>query len=123
MVEKAVYLERRLPLTHSELIDYCRLSFEEISADCPFKDGENIVLRHKENGKWFALLFARNKRAYVNLKCDPQKADFRRSVYAGVQPGWHMNKRHWNTVDLQSDIPDRELYEMLADSYTLTACK
>ena len=76
------------------------------------------ILRRRENGKRIALLFVRNKRVCVHLKCGPQKAGFRRSVYVGVQPGRHMNKRHWNTVDLQCECRTGSCMKCLQ-----TACK
>lgn len=73
--------------------------------------------------KWFALIFIRDGKLCANLKCDPQKAGFWRSAYQAVTPAWHMNKTHWNTVELNAGIPREDLMEMVADSFNLTAPK
>ena len=57
--------------------------------------------------------------ATVNLKCDPEHAVELREGYADVQPGYHMNKRHWNTVGLQGDVPAAEVRAMASASYGL----
>ncbi|MCL1917479.1 MAG: MmcQ/YjbR family DNA-binding protein [Peptococcaceae bacterium] len=56
---------------------------------------------------------------YLNLKCDPLEADFLRSVYESIIPGWHMNKLHWNTVVIGGDVPDEEIQRMIMNSYDL----
>ena len=56
----------------------------------------------------------------VNLKCDPMQADFLRGIYKGVVPAYHMNKTHWNTVYLDSDVPDEEIENMTLESFNLT---
>lgn len=55
----------------------------------------------------------------INLKCDPDRALELREQYAGVEPGYHMNKAHWNTVRTQSDVPDALIYELIDHSYDL----
>ncbi|WP_017582884.1 MmcQ/YjbR family DNA-binding protein [Nocardiopsis valliformis] len=59
--------------------------------------------------------------ATVNLKCDPELALELRGQFPAVTPGWHMNKRHWNSVLLDGSVPDDELVEMLRHSYVLVA--
>ena len=59
----------------------------------------------------------------VILKCEPLEADFLRQAYHGVTPGWHMNKQHWNTVELNSDVPPEEIKNMVRMSFHLTAPK
>ena len=54
-----------------------------------------------------------------SLKCDPEWSLLLREHYAAVEPGWHMNKKHWNTVVLDGTIPDDELKEMIDHSYNL----
>ena len=56
----------------------------------------------------------------VNLKCEPMESDFLRSVFKGVIPAYHMNKVHWNTVFLESDVPDEEIERMTLTSFALT---
>ena len=55
----------------------------------------------------------------LNLKCDPEKAIELRETYQGVQPGYHMNKKHWNTVLLNEDVSDKLLLELIDHSYEL----
>lgn len=55
----------------------------------------------------------------INLKCDPERAMLLREQYPAVQPGYHMNKKHWNTILMDGAIPDRMLQEWIDDSYDL----
>ncbi|MFZ0547358.1 MAG: MmcQ/YjbR family DNA-binding protein [Candidatus Promineifilaceae bacterium] len=55
----------------------------------------------------------------MNLKCGPDEAIFLRQMYSAVQPGYHMNKRHWNTITVDGNIPDEELCQMVDTSYNL----
>ena len=84
--------------------------------DFPF---DTVTLVIKVGGKMFALLGINNEPLRMNLKCDPVKADFLRQHYAAVLPGYHMNKRHWNSVMLDGTIPDAEILAMIDDSYQL----
>ena len=59
----------------------------------------------------------------VNMKCEPMEADFLRQAYEGVTPAYHMNKVHWNTVYLDSDVPDEEIFRMTMNSFELTMKK
>jgi predicted DNA-binding protein (MmcQ/YjbR family) len=70
-------------------------------------------------GKMFALTSDEPRPESVNLKCDPDDALFFRNQFVGVKPGYHMNKKHWNTVSLIGDVPDSLLREMIDDSYEL----
>lgn len=108
-------------MTRQEILALC-LTFEGSVSDEPFEE-EHIVVRHRDNRKWFALIFTREGRLSINLKCEPQKADFWRGAYRAVTPAWHMNKTHWNTVELDAGIARGDLLEMIADSYKLTAAK
>ena len=105
-------------MTRRELVEFC-LGFRDAYEDYPF-DGEWAVMRHLQNKKCFALVYERQGELCINLKCEPEKADFLRSVYAGVRPAYHMNKTHWNTVVIGSDVPDDELRRMIHDSCELT---
>jgi predicted DNA-binding protein (MmcQ/YjbR family) len=70
-------------------------------------------------GKIFALAPLDEVPATANLKCDPDMALELRDRYEQVRSGYHMNKKHWNTVELDSGIPDTELREMIDHSYEL----
>ncbi len=78
---------------------------------------DNLVF--KVAGKMFALAGLDEVPARANLKCDPDRALELRDRYEEVQPGYHMSKKHWNTVDLEGRIPERELKEMIDHSYEL----
>jgi predicted DNA-binding protein (MmcQ/YjbR family) len=56
---------------------------------------------------------------YSNLKCDPQEALMLRDIFPEVTPGYHMNKKHWNTIQLDGDLPRGEIERMMDNSYTL----
>jgi predicted DNA-binding protein (MmcQ/YjbR family) len=73
----------------------------------------------KVGGKMFALVMLDGEPGFVNLKCDPDLALELRARYAAVQPGYHANKRHWNSVHLDGSIESLELEEMIEHSYTL----
>ena len=77
------------------------------------------VLVFKVGGKIFALAALDEVPATVNLKCDPDLALDLRDRYEQVSPGYHMNKNHWNTVEIASCIPDIELRKMIDHSYNL----
>ena len=70
-------------------------------------------------GKMFALSMLDRRPLKVNLKCEPELARALRTSYPAVEPGWHMNKRHWNTVTLDGSLPDRLVRDMIEDSYDL----
>lgn len=110
-------------MTRNKYIKYLE-TIAGASLDTPFDDdGESIVARHRDTRKWFALIMKLDDKDIVNLKCEPMEADFLRDAYKGVIPAYHMNKTHWNTVYLDSDVPDEELKRMTDTSYTLTMKK
>ena len=85
------------------------------SEDVPFGP-ETLVFRVA--GKIFALMDA-DTFVSVNLKCDPEKAIELRERYEGIQPGYHMNKQHWNTVVTDGSVPGKLLLELADHSYDL----
>ncbi len=109
-------------MTRQELINFC-LTLPSAYEDYPFDNisdpGAWTVMRHKVNKKSFALIYERNGKLCINLKCDPVEADFLRQIYKAVTPAYHMNKTHWNTVTLGGDVPDAELRPMIESSYKL----
>ena len=84
--------------------------------DFPF-DSTTLVL--KVSGKMFALLGLNDDPLRINLKCDPHQAEQLRERYPAIIPGYHMNKRHWNTVVLDGSLGDDLLRELIDDSYRL----
>ena len=77
------------------------------------------VLVYKVGGKMFALATPDEFPHSVNLKCDPERAEELRDRYEEIQPGFHMNKRHWNTVTLGGRVPTKLIKEMIDHSYAL----
>ena len=84
--------------------------------DFPF---DNVTLTFRVKGKMFALCNVNEHPPEVNLKCDPELSELLREKYDAVNPGWHMNKRHWNTLTLDGTIPDNEVLELIDLSYEL----
>ena len=100
-----------------EFREYC-LGKPSTTEGMPF--GETVLV-FKVAGKMFALMSLDELPATANLKCDPDMALDLRDRYEQVRPGYHMNKKHWNTVEIDSGIPDAELRRMIDHSYDLVA--
>ena len=94
---------------------YC-LSLSGTEEDYPF--GEDTLV-FKVAGKIFALASLDSIPLHINLKCDPETAIELREMYEAVIPGYHMNKKHWNTVILDGTIKAKELKEWIKNSYNL----
>jgi predicted DNA-binding protein (MmcQ/YjbR family) len=97
--------------------EYC-LSKPRATEGTPF--GPDVLV-FKVGGKIFALAVLDEVPTTVNLKCDPDLALDLRDRYEEVRPGYHMNKKHWNTVEIETRIPDAELRKMIDHSYDLVA--
>jgi predicted DNA-binding protein (MmcQ/YjbR family) len=93
---------------------YC-LSKNGVTEDFPFDEN---VLVFRVGGKIFSLCDV-NEFVSINLKCDPEKAVEYREKYHGVRPGYHMNKKHWNTIETSGDVPRKVLLELVDHSYDL----
>jgi len=106
-------------MNRSQLVSYL-LDFPEASEDYPFGPDAQVF---KVREKMFALLGSFEWHGVsclrLNLKCDPQQALMLRDVFTAVVPGYHMNKKHWNSVILDGSIPDHELLRMMNHSYAL----
>jgi predicted DNA-binding protein (MmcQ/YjbR family) len=103
-------------VTPKELRAFC-LSFNAAVEDFPFGPEFSVF---KVLGKMFALTTLDARPLTVNLKCDPEDAVRLRGEHEGlIVPGWHMNKRHWNTVTVDGALPDRLVRELIEDSYDL----
>lgn len=96
------------------------LSKPEAQEDYPF--GTDVLVA-KIKGKMFATLSMNNNVANMNLKCDPNHAYELRDMFESVIEGYHMNKRHWNTIILNGSIPKGEIERMIDHSYTLVVKK
>ena len=73
----------------------------------------------KVAGKVFALSPLRQRPLRVSLKASPPLAEQLRDTYPSIRPGYHLNKRHWNTVDVDGSLPDQLVLDMVEDSYDL----
>jgi predicted DNA-binding protein (MmcQ/YjbR family) len=102
-----------------EFREYC-LTKANATEGTPF--GPDTLV-FKVGGKIFAITALDEVPARANLKCDPDLALELRDRYEQVRPGYHMNKKHWNTVDIESGVPDAEIRKMIDHSYDLVAKK
>jgi predicted DNA-binding protein (MmcQ/YjbR family) len=84
--------------------------------------GDEVAV-FKVAGRMFALVPLGQTPASVSLKCDPDLAVGLRGRYAGITPGYHLNKRHWNTLTLDGSVPDEEVLELLDHSYDLVVAR
>jgi predicted DNA-binding protein (MmcQ/YjbR family) len=96
------------------------LSFTGAEETFPFRPEVSVF---KVAGKMFALSELDSESLRVSLKCDPRLAEGLREAHAAVIPGYHLNKRHWNTVILDGSIPDDAVDDMIEDSYDLVVSK
>jgi predicted DNA-binding protein (MmcQ/YjbR family) len=102
-------------VTRDQVLDLCS-SMPGAVEDYPF--GDDIAV-FKIGGRMFALVMLAGEPGFVNLKCDPDWARELRATYAAVRPGYHANKRHWNSIDLDGTVTDAALREMIDHSYEL----
>jgi len=96
--------------------EYCLKKSSGAKEDMPF--GEDTLV-FRIHGKIFLLMSIMDRPLSINLKCDPNWALELRERYESVQPGYHMNKKHWNTVTLDGTIPTKEVLAMIDHSYDL----
>jgi len=97
-----------------ELREYC-LAKKGVTESFPF---DETTLVFKVMNKMFALT-GLHRDFSVNLKCDPEKAMELRELHPAVIPGYHMSKKHWNTINIDGSIEDELIYEWIDDSYNL----
>jgi predicted DNA-binding protein (MmcQ/YjbR family) len=102
-------------MTLGDLIDYA-LTKPETEETLPF--GPDVLVL-KTNGKSFLLISLNSDPVQFNAKCDPEKALQLREMYDGIVPGYHMNKKHWNTVLLDGTLPPQLVRELIDHSYEL----
>lgn len=110
-------------MTHKELEDYL-LEFADTWLDFPFGEGTSVYkVGDKEagGGKIFAIIADGSKPLRVSLKCDPILAVNLREKYETVVPGYHLNKKHWNTIICTGQLDDDEIKDLARLSYQLVA--
>ena len=96
------------------------LAKADVEEGLPFGP-ETLVF--KVAGKIFLLMSLDADPLQFNVKCDPDRAIELRDQYSGVLPGYHMNKKHWNTILVDGTLTTKQLKEMIDHSYTLVAPK
>ena len=102
-------------MTPAELRRYC-LSMPGAVEEFPFSEGVSVF---KVGGKMFALSALAREPLEVSVKCEPDLAVGLRDAHAAIRPGYHLNKRHWNTVALDGSLDDAMVRDMVEDSYDL----
>jgi predicted DNA-binding protein (MmcQ/YjbR family) len=106
-------------VTPAELRDHC-LSFAGAQETFPFGPLTSVF---KVAGKMFALSQLGAESLRVSVKCEPQLAEALRGAHAAVLPGYHLNKRHWNTVIIDGSLSERVIRDMIEDSYDLVVSR
>lgn len=102
-----------------EIRKYCIVK-PGVTESLPFND---TALVFKVAGKMFALLDLSDDSRGITLKCDPTMAIELREKYSAVTPAWHFNKKHWNTVNIDGSVPDKEVFSWIDHSYDLVLKK
>ncbi|MBI3494533.1 MmcQ/YjbR family DNA-binding protein [Candidatus Saccharibacteria bacterium] len=108
-------------MKHKELEEHL-LSLPEVWLDYPFGDDAAVYkIGHKEDGggKMFAIVGEKSDPLRVSLKCDPQLAITLREKYESIVPGYHLNKKHWNTVICTGQLNRDEIFDLVRLSYDL----
>jgi len=108
-------------MTHKEIEEYL-LSFPNTWLDYPFGEGTSVYKvgdKASEDAKMFAIIADESKPLRVSLKCDPQLALILREKYETVVPGYHLSKKHWNTILLTGQLSDDEVKDLARLSYRL----
>ncbi len=98
-----------------EIREYC-LKKSQVTEGFPFDES---TLVFKVAGKIFLICGLNSEVPQINLKCDPERAIELREMYTGILPGYHMNKKHWNTVYLNDDVNADLLIELINHSYEM----
>jgi predicted DNA-binding protein (MmcQ/YjbR family) len=95
--------------------EYC-LAKRGVTEGFPFDES---TLVFKVGDKMFCLMALERVPLSINLKCDPERAEELRAAHEAVEPGYHMNKKHWNTVVLEGDLSTEDICELIDHSYEL----
>lgn len=109
-------------MTHKEIEEQL-LSFPDAYLDYPFGEGVAVykVGKKEEGDKMFAIVQEGSNPVRLSLKCDPQLAQLLRDKYETVLPGYHLNKKHWNTIICSGQLNNEELGDLIRHSYQLVA--
>ena len=107
------------PVTRDDALEMCE-GLPGAVEDYPFGDDVAVF---KVGGRVFALCSLGGQPGSVSLKCDPAVAEALRGRYPAVRPGYHLNKRHWNTIDLDGSVPADELADLVDHSWDLVVSR
>lgn len=110
-------------MTHKEIEKYL-LTMPNTWLDFPFGEGTSVYKvgdKEKGEGKLFAIIADDSKPLRISLKCDPLLAKTLRERYEEVQPGYHLNKKHWNTIVCTGQLNDDEIKDLARHSYQLVS--
>jgi len=105
-------------ITHKEVEEYL-LSMPGARLDYPF--GEGVAVYKTSDDKMFALVAEKTMPVKLSLKCDPLLATTLRERYETVMPGYHLNKKHWNTILLSGQLSWEEVQDLIRHSYILVS--
>ena len=105
-------------MTREEALAY-GMTFDNVYEEKPFRDPNWQLVRVKESKKAFLWIYERNGYINLNVKVSPEWRDFWRAAYDSVVAGYHQNKEHWNTIILDGTIPDKDVKQMIAESYDI----
>ncbi|MCA9324691.1 MmcQ/YjbR family DNA-binding protein [Candidatus Saccharibacteria bacterium] len=106
-------------MDHKTVEDYI-LEMPNAVREYPFGEG---VAVYKTGDKMFALISEGSDPVRISLKCDPLLAQTLRERYESVMPGYHLNKKHWNTIVLSGQLPWNEVQDLIRHSYQLVVGK
>lgn len=108
-------------LNHKELENYI-LSLSEAFLDYPFGAGTAVYkVGEGEAAKMFALITEKKEPLQISLKCDPNLAIALREKYETIVPGYHLNKKHWNTIIASGQLSEEEIKDLINHSYLLVS--
>lgn len=105
-------------MNHKEVKAYI-LEMPEAILDYPFGEGVAVYKVGGPEGKMFALISEKSEPLQLSLKCDPQLSLVLREKYESVMPGYHLNKKHWNTIVLTGQLSWEEIKDLIRHSYLL----
>jgi predicted DNA-binding protein (MmcQ/YjbR family) len=108
-----------MALTHKEFEDFV-LQLPKVWLDYPFGEGTAVYkYGDKPDGKIMAIISEGSNPLRISLKCDPKLALLLREKYETVLPGYHLNKKHWNTIICTGQLTDEEIFDLARHSYEL----
>ena len=108
-------------MTHKEFEEYI-LQLPKVWLDYPFGEGTAVYkVGDKPDGKMIAIVAEGSSPLRISLKCEPKLAELLREKYETVLPGYHLNKKHWNTIICSGQLPDEEIFDLARLSYELVS--